>query len=335
MKHALVVRLAGAVFVLHGLAHALAGLRAAHWASSAQGGPGVTALIQIAWLIATVGFMVAGFGLLGVRFAAGNWRPAALGAALTSPVLIALGWAPEMTPGLVIDALALIAVLWVPDAPVPPKSRRDHTLRDGIVALALLYVTLVLAMRPWTTSWGSPRDVIAARLPGDELARPNSFHLNHTVTVAAPAPVVWSWLVQIGQDRGGFYSYAWLENLLGARIRNADRIVPAWQVRRTGDFIPAVHRNWMGGRYRDEAGWKVALADSNHALVLEKWGAFVLVPAGNGRTRLVARSPIGLDGYLIARPFDVLVFEPMHFTMQRKMLLGIKERAERPGGGAS
>ena len=91
-----------------------------------------------------------------------------------------------------------------------------------------------LAVRPWHVRWGATDEEVNERLPGDELVRHPNVEATHAVTIKAPAEEVWPWLVQIGQDKGGFYSYSWLENLAGCRLRNADRIVPEFQRLKVG-----------------------------------------------------------------------------------------------------
>jgi hypothetical protein len=98
------------------------------------------------------------------------------------------------------------------------------------------------------------------------------------VTIQASVTAVWPWLAQVGQDRGGFYSYEWLEDLAGAQIDNADRIRPEWQHREVGEIV----------RLHPATGLKVKVFEPNHALVLEGWGAFVLERADEQRTRLIA-----------------------------------------------
>jgi len=152
-------------------------------------------------------------------------------------------------------------------------------------------------------------------LPGDELVPDPGYQHTRAVTVRASAEQVWPWLAQIGQDRGGFYSYAWLENLAGCRLRNADRVHPEWQRREVGERVmlhPAI-------------GLPLAHFEPDHALVPEGWGSFVLEPIDAQRTRLISRSRVPRGWTAISY---ALLLEIPHFVMQRKMLLGIKERAE-------
>jgi hypothetical protein len=110
----------------------------------------------------------------------------------------------------------------------------------NIFPLALLAVVLVywLCVRPWHLRRDATDDEVQQPLPGDELAPPHpKLNTTHAITIHAPAVDVWPWLVQIGQDRGGFYSYTWLENLVGCHMRNADRLRPAWQRLAVGDSV--------------------------------------------------------------------------------------------------
>lgn len=191
-----------------------------------------------------------------------------------------------------------------------------------VVAVAAAYIGTLVVSRPWHTRWGTTDDEIRKALPGDELA-PNGAACNHAITIHAPVSEVWKWLVQIGQDRAGFYSYTALENLMLAGMHNADRVVPEWQTLRKGDFV----RLASAKVYGDGPLLRVVAIEPEHYLVLQGWGAFVLEPIDEKTTRLVIRShgtkPIG------GRTINFLFWEPAHFIMERGMLRGIKRRAER------
>lgn len=170
-------------------------------------------------------------------------------------------------------------------------------------------------------------------LPGDPVQRTAAFELMHAVTIAAPADAVWPWLVQMGQDRAGFYSYDWLERLFLADIHNVDEIRPQWQRLAAGDFVRATQRGYLGGVLGDDLGWFVLDVQPGRALVLQHWGAFVLRDDGYGVTRLLVRSTLsGPDISVCAAAISFTAFELPHFIMERRMLLGIKERAERSRG---
>ena len=192
----------------------------------------------------------------------------------------------------------------------------------------LAYVGLVILTRPWHTRWGSSDAELRATLPGDDLVPNAHYTIQHAVTIRATPDEIWPWLVQLGQDRGGFYSYDWLERLVGDRIRNADRIHPEWQTLRTGDLVRATQPDYLGGVFGPNLGWRVVRLEPNRVVVLSGWGAFVLEPT-EGATRLIVRTRGAGEPNVSLAPFGLLVFEPAHFIMQRRMLLGIKQRAER------
>jgi hypothetical protein len=142
------------------------------------------------------------------------------------------------------------------------------------------------------------------------------------ITINAPANVVWQWLVQIGQDRAGFYTYTWLENLLGVDIHNADQIHPEWQNLSAGDSWRLVPPNYLWGLGKDAAE-PVLLSDPGHALVVEMFGAHVIVPIDKQTARLIVRNQSGPSNLLMA-----MIVDPLVSTMERRMLLGLKARAE-------
>ena len=189
-----------------------------------------------------------------------------------------------------------------------PPSRRAL----AVIGAAAAYARFVL---PWMRRWGSTAQERVRPLPGDDLVPDAAFQSTRAVTVDAPAEQVWPWLAQIGQDRGGFYSYAWLENLAGCRMQNADRVHPEWQQRAIGEKV----------MMHPATGAPVAAFEPGRAIVLEGWGSFVVEPTADGRTRLIARNRVARGA---AAVFYVTLVEIPHFVMERRMLLGIGQRAE-------
>ena len=204
---------------------------------------------------------------------------------------------------------------------------RNQSLRRLGVGLAVAGAGAVTAyvcgIRPWHLRWGATEEESSQPLIGDELAPNPKLRATHAITINAPVDDVWPWLVQMGQTRGGFYSYTWLENLVGCHMRNADEIVPEWQELKVGDSV------WL---HPKAPPVEVAALDPGRAIVLKGWGAFVLQPIDERTTRLIVRSQGDYNPDLRNFVFNFLlwriVFEPAHFIMERKMLLGIKERAE-------
>jgi hypothetical protein len=212
------------------------------------------------------------------------------------------------------------------------RRSRARALGAGLAVGAAL-AAYALVLRPRYRRWGATEEEVSRRLAGDGPG-PGGTGAGSTraVTIDAPVEDVWPWLVQIGYGRGGFYSYDGLENLLVRLLRgtpgyrSADAILPEHQALSPGDFIPSAPSDLLGGRLADVTGWRVLTVEPNRLLVLEGWGAFVLEPRGERRTRLIVRS--GGPGAW-GRLAHYLFWEPAHFVMERRMLLGIKTRAER------
>jgi len=196
-------------------------------------------------------------------------------------------------------------------------------LKAGLTGAAAL-AAYALVIRPWHLRWGATDAELAAPLPGDELCPEPKVLSTHAITIHAPVRLVWPWIAQLGQHRGGFYSYTWLENLVGCQMRNADRIVPEWQEINVGDEV------WL---HPQAPPLTVKAVEPERYLVLAKsWGLF-LFPLDDRTTRLVVRGRGKFDqpdlqhpalNFLYWRGF----FEPAHFVMERRMLIGIQERAE-------
>jgi hypothetical protein len=219
-------------------------------------------------------------------------------------------------PSALVDLFLLGSVIatirGVLTRPRTPAVRRLRPLAALGTILAVAYPAVV---RPWMLRWGATDQERRKPLPGDELVPDPLTTSTRAITVNAPIDVVWSWLAQIGQDRGGFYSYQWLENLAGCQMHNADSIHPEWQQRAIGDVVKL---HWALGN-------KVACFEPNRALVLEGWDAFVTEPFSNQRTRVILRSRTKRGWSAV---YEVLLIELPHFLMERKMLLGLKKRAE-------
>jgi hypothetical protein len=225
----------------------------------------------------------------------------------------------------------------------------DSTMRKVGFSGRFLLILLVTAsvglgaylfvIRPWFLHWGTSASEIRQIWPGDELSPRPGYVATRAVTIQAPAESVWRWVVQVGQDRAGFYSYSWLENIFLADMHNADRTVEEWQTRNIGDTVWLARKD----RYRGMARLTVALLTPNRAMVMvspidyqrisagESAGgswAFILTAVDPRTTRLILRSRSGQSGSIWRMAYNYFVFDPAHFIMERKMMLGIKHRAE-------
>ena len=200
--------------------------------------------------------------------------------------------------------------------------------RRAAVPLSAAVAYGVIA-RPWMAHWGATNAEVAMGLPGDELVQAD-LTTTRVITVRAPAGDVWPWIAQLGQGRGGFYSYDALENLVGCDIHSADRIVPGWQSLVVGAQVGLA----------PDVALTVAAVEPGISLVLrggipmgpvtapfDSTWAFVLCPQPDGTTRLVSR-----ERYEYLQWWAPLIVEPtsvISFVMSRKMLRGIAQRAER------
>jgi hypothetical protein len=194
-----------------------------------------------------------------------------------------------------------------------------------ILTLAVLYW---FPLRRWFARWGTTPEDVNRIMAGDAVIFKPTHSATHAVTVDAPPEDIWPWVVQMGYRRGGLYSYDWLDRLFGFLDRpSADRILPEFQHLAVGDKI--------GLGPREEL--TVAALDPHQALVLSyqahgfEWvWQFGLYPLDENRTRLVTRGTERYSNTVGAWLF-MRVMEPAAFVMTRRMLLGLKQRAEALG----
>lgn len=219
------------------------------------------------------------------------------------------------------------------------RARSGHTARNAaITGMAVVgSAVAAAAARFKLRNWGATWDERARQLPGDELIEYAASVYTRAITIHAPPDEVWRWVVQIGQDRGGWYSYEGLENLFGLHIHNTDEIRGEWQRLSVGDEVRAVPAGALG--MKEGYSFRVAIVEPGQALVLRQappehpWNAtwaFVLRPDGLGGTRLLVRGrsarQAGFGG--VVAHYGGELFDPVTFVMTRRMLLGIRSRAE-------
>jgi hypothetical protein len=179
-------------------------------------------------------------------------------------------------------------------------------------------------VRDWVLTWGATAEEAARPLPGDDLLDPADLVATRAIQIDAPPSAIWPWLVQMGPGRAGAYTYDWIENLFGLNMHSADQIHPEWQNLNVGDVVRSHH---------DRPGMRVEILEpervlSNRSQAGDWVWTFVLVPE-NGSTRLISRNRIAMKGAATGQHLGMLVMEPGSLVMERKMLLGIKQRAER------
>ena len=202
-----------------------------------------------------------------------------------------------------------------------------------MIAIAGTGAAYTLVARLWYLQWGATDQESRDHLPGDDLIARADLTATRAIAVHAPVEQVWPWIAQLGQGRGGFYSYDILENLVGCGIHSAGTVVPEWQTLEVGDEV----------KLHPEVPLEVAVLEEGRALVLRggvsmgstappydfTW-AFVLRGQPDGTTRLVVR-----ERYAYTQGWAPLLVEPVEaisFVMTQKMLRGIRDRAERDAG---
>jgi hypothetical protein len=189
-------------------------------------------------------------------------------------------------------------------------------LASAICASVLLY----RRARPWILNWGSTELEAAGPVAGDDLLPEADGVSTRAIDIDAPAAAVWPWLAQMGPaPRGGAYTYDWIENLLGLNMHSVDRVLPEFQHPQVGETI-GLGANQM----------RLELVEPERALAWRStdgnwvW-AFQLSEQG-GATRLISRNRFRMPS--LGARIAMVPMEPGSLIMERRMLLGIKERAE-------
>lgn len=199
----------------------------------------------------------------------------------------------------------------------------------GLTVIGGAAAAYILVVRSWHLRWGATGQESRESLPGDDLIADPDLTATRAIPIRAAADQVWPWIAQLGQGRGGFYSYDFLENLVGCDIHSADRIESEWQDVGVGDQV----------RLAPKVGLAVAFLERGRSLVLRggipvgntappydfTW-AFVLRDEPDGTTRLLVR-----ERYAYTRSWARLLVEPaeaVSFVMSRKMLRGLRNRTE-------
>jgi hypothetical protein len=193
-----------------------------------------------------------------------------------------------------------------------------------------LHLLLYPVLRPRRRRWGSTEEERSLRLPGDELVPEPQWTYNHAISIRCPRSAVWAWLAQLGQGRGGFYTYEGLKNLVGCQIRNVMEIRPELQRLGVGDTIVTHGRSGYGPRVtRIEPERALVLGGPPNEKGSQATWAFYLLDGPNGTTRLVERGRgVAGTGLLEKLGFGPYLVDPVGFVMSKKMLRTIKKLAE-------
>jgi hypothetical protein len=198
------------------------------------------------------------------------------------------------------------------------------------------FALLTPFLRSKRVRWGASENEAAGFVPGDELIPEPNWGYTHANTIHASVDIIWPWLMQMGQGRGGMYSYELVENMVGCKMNNADRIIPEFQNLSVGESI-RLHPQVVFPVARIEPGRAIILhydtrTDSSASNKMDGFFAstlaFFLKVIDEDTTRLIARFRCDYDAKqrLMYGPY---LMEPVSSVMQHKMLSGIKIRAEK------
>ena len=210
---------------------------------------------------------------------------------------------------------------------------------EGVFIIIAAYLTLFL--KPLRDRWGLSYKEANTTFPGDHLVPQPRSEFVHAIEIDAPARMVWPWIAQIGQGRGGFYSYEALENIFGLQIYNSDKVLPEFQQPKIGDLIP----------FGPKDAYPIVICEHGKAMAIENWydlnknsvynqalespmnylhlsWLWMVEPLGEHRSRFISRNRVDYSPSFKNRLLLGLLGEPVVFAMDRKMCYGIKRRAE-------
>jgi hypothetical protein len=193
-----------------------------------------------------------------------------------------------------------------------------------IVVLIIILVVTAILLTPWMDRWGTTPEERTIALPGDDLVPQPAKVINHAVTVRAVPEKIYPWLLQVGADKAGMYSYTWLERLVGCKMAKDEVIRSEWQNLNEGDLMKMCAGDFAPPPYivaRVLPNQAVIYGHQENGKWVESW-QFVLLPQADGTTRLLTRTSTNMVGGAWE------IFNRVAFIMERKMLLTIKHLAE-------
>jgi hypothetical protein len=191
--------------------------------------------------------------------------------------------------------------------------------------ISLQIIVYAIFLRPIILTWGASENEVKMPLVGDSLAP--YIISTRAITINTPISEVWKWLVQLGADRGGFFSYSFIEKALGYERRNGD-IEPEFQDMKVGRIIPA---SLDESKSLIKYNFPVIAVEPGQSFVLKGWGAFVLKKINSKQTRLIVRT-LGWELPNLKNIVGDFIWTPLHYIMERRMLMGFKAQAEAGAG---
>jgi len=217
-----------------------------------------------------------------------------------------------------------------------------NNIWEGICGASLIFVLIILPfLRSKLRRWGSADEELIRELPGDDLITDINGYYNHAITIKTAPADVWPWIVQLGQNKGGFYSYELLENVVGSKIHNADSIVPEFQDTAVGDVVmmtptaaPYIVVDIDPGkafilrlRVNLETQQTVEVTEPLPPKYQDGSWLFYLEETSEGNTRMITRSRNKWNQSKM-NTFVYGLIGIISIVMDRKMLKGTRKRAE-------
>lgn len=196
----------------------------------------------------------------------------------------------------------------------------NHFIKYTLIFYLFIGFMYWIFIRHYHINWGATTTEVNMKFPTNELISPNRIVSTRAININVAKEKVWPWIAQTGQNRGGFNSYYWLENLFAAKMINAKSINPNWQNPKRGDTV------YYG---KNEGYALVSFVKPNEYYSLSGW-TFYLQEIDSVNTRLLVRYPsMEVKQSNFASFYYYALFEPLHFIMESGMMMGIKVKAEK------
>ena len=209
--------------------------------------------------------------------------------------------------------------------------RLEKILKYGVLFLLLLITVYILFLRSYLMHWGSTNAERNKFYPGDSIVAVPETITTIAITINKPPSAIWAWIVQMGLNKGGFYSYTWLENMFGCKLHNADAIHVEWQNTKEGDIEPVCD----AALKKQMPGWTVATLIPYKAFVYKitidsSWTmGYYIDSLSASRSRLITRMRYNSRETFWGEIVEKVWMEWAHCVMQRGSIKGIKKRAEK------
>ena len=201
-----------------------------------------------------------------------------------------------------------------------------NSVKSLLIAIFITLLQLAIYdtfLKPFIPTWGASEKEVSMPMAGDD--KTLTITATRAISINAPKSDVWKWLVQLGADRGGFYSYSFIEEALGYESRHQDSVTPEFKEMKVGDLVRgSINEQRSIVPY----SFPVVYVEPGETFVLDNWGTFLLKEINGQHTRLIVRTQEVTNKRTEWLEAASYVEVPLHFIMERRLLMGIKARAE-------